>query len=1295
MADDYIKLANQGAKRNLDISAQLRQALSFLPELGVTAEVFSGGQSSKEEFANGTAKSRGYTGSTRHVHGEAGDFYFYRGGKRLDWANPQDLPIFEEIVRRAKANGVTGFGAGAGYMRPGSIHIGFGKPGVWGAGGHGENAAQWLRNAYNSAGQGSIPVEQEAALAGAVNAGTGQQPDQLMTSPTGVPDADWTKTMGGPSNDVLPRSGPSWNDVAWAVNNSMQIGQYGAWLTDLEEPVDMDWVNNPSQAKFGKSLDRLNPDETRLVLETARSAEHVERLRSRLDRYRRDSETFANSYTALPLAIAANVLDPISLLAGGILGKATVLTSNALRASTSAGLVTRMAEGGIIALGDTAVSSTIQAQVDPNFGADDIAMNALTGFALGTALSSLGRAAEVDAVNGEIAAAFGNRARNMLADKAEGMGYKLSPKAEKMLRPEKFALDNSVGAARNAAINADTRTRTEKFADWLGSWASRDAMLRYKAGAGVADIMSRLFPDLSGTGGRQMRGAETAWEVKSRLSQTTINNVERQFQNHLDDYIKETGISPADARFRRGAVEQQFDNEVQTALLYPHTAAPDSAVQRQADAYREGYRGMLKEAKESGASWAKDIPEDDYYVPFAVVRHRHSQVVEKIGRDGLVDVIKQAFLRAQPDLYRRMEAVPGGPKARKAAAEAREAKLERLAERYLKMLEDTKIDGKAAPRVAALGGDSENALREMLVDNGVGAAEVEEIIEGFGFTQKKGPGNFRRRAIMEREEPFIPKQFASLPNARDYAVSLRDLTNPSARDTFDDYVRSVSAHVALQKAGFKSESELRTLLDESTSIEALKRAGRASGLNKTDLDDARRELSYLIDRLMGYDTTPNISPKTKMAIAIAKDLPFIKYMQQSGIAQLGDMPMIAMRYGVANVARTAKMKDFFRVFKRGGNEADDLLREIQADLGVGIRTTDKRLFVTHQDMNIDNELFDADATTKILARVHGVTQSVSRITSQVSLQNPVNDFLQTTTARAASQRFIDIASGKVKASKKWMNEYGLGEAELRDIRLVAGHMTLDKKSGLILRWNSRKQRAVSKEQADAYDRFLGLVRREVNRTIIEPSPNAIKRNFSGPMAGLVLQLKSYMLNALAVNTAGSIKLGPAFLAMSLLTTSVWGSMVYAAQQYVNSFGRDDQKEFLDKRLSAEGILAGGFQRSAVSSIFPMIIDSMAGAYGIAVTGNDERFFTNTRSSGLGSDIFTGIPIVSTLNDAGKLVSGVAAAALRNDQRLDETEARGFRDFLPLARTQGLLQATNAILELAPEDTDGAVVRAYR
>ncbi|WP_273773284.1 hypothetical protein [Brucella intermedia] len=140
----WLRYANQGATRNQPISPQLLNAFnSFLPELGVTMEVFSGGQPAK-----GSGGAR--VGSVRHDHGNAADVFFEKGGRRLDWANPDDLPIFQEIVSRGKQAGITGFGAGPGYMQPGSMHVGFGSPGVWGAGGRGANAPDWLRKAYGS-----------------------------------------------------------------------------------------------------------------------------------------------------------------------------------------------------------------------------------------------------------------------------------------------------------------------------------------------------------------------------------------------------------------------------------------------------------------------------------------------------------------------------------------------------------------------------------------------------------------------------------------------------------------------------------------------------------------------------------------------------------------------------------------------------------------------------------------------------------------------------------------------------------------------------------------------------------------------------------------------------------------------------------------------------------------------------------------------------------------------------------------------------------------------------------------
>lgn len=179
MPKDWLRYQNQRATRNRPLSPELAEALSFLPEIGVGVEVFSGGQSS-------TAEGGPRTGSTRHDHGHAADVFFTRDGRRLDWSNPDDLPLFTEIVQRGKAAGLTGFGAGDGYMQPGSMHVGFGSPGVWGAGGRGANAPDWLRAAYGEAPTGSAGETQMAGRGrGDAMLYGGAGGDTLGMAPTG------------------------------------------------------------------------------------------------------------------------------------------------------------------------------------------------------------------------------------------------------------------------------------------------------------------------------------------------------------------------------------------------------------------------------------------------------------------------------------------------------------------------------------------------------------------------------------------------------------------------------------------------------------------------------------------------------------------------------------------------------------------------------------------------------------------------------------------------------------------------------------------------------------------------------------------------------------------------------------------------------------------------------------------------------------------------------------------------------------------------------------------------------
>jgi hypothetical protein len=219
---EWLRYDNQAAIRNKPLDARLVNAMSFLPEMGITMDVVSGGQE-----AAGEGDRR--TGSTRHDHGGAADVDFYKDGRKLDWNNPADLPIFQEIVRRAKANGVTGIGAGNEYMGAGRMHVGFGKPAVWGAGGKGENAPDWLKAAYTGAsGGGSTPQGSPAPQGNVVAALAG-----AMSNP-------WVAQKYGPVIEAMLGQQMRRGDMEFQQQLQQQDPMYQAKLAQLTAPKPVD-----------------------------------------------------------------------------------------------------------------------------------------------------------------------------------------------------------------------------------------------------------------------------------------------------------------------------------------------------------------------------------------------------------------------------------------------------------------------------------------------------------------------------------------------------------------------------------------------------------------------------------------------------------------------------------------------------------------------------------------------------------------------------------------------------------------------------------------------------------------------------------------------------------------------------------------------------------------------------------------------------------------------------------------------------------------------------------------------
>lgn len=137
----YLTYNNKGQTRSLPANPELETNIAdVLSSMGLTGKVHSGGQNDET----------GRVGGARHDHGNSVDMDFYKGDRKLSFKNEEDIPVFQEIVQRLKANGVTGFGAGEGYMTDGRMHVGYGSPAVWGSDRSNSTAAPWLKEAFNS-----------------------------------------------------------------------------------------------------------------------------------------------------------------------------------------------------------------------------------------------------------------------------------------------------------------------------------------------------------------------------------------------------------------------------------------------------------------------------------------------------------------------------------------------------------------------------------------------------------------------------------------------------------------------------------------------------------------------------------------------------------------------------------------------------------------------------------------------------------------------------------------------------------------------------------------------------------------------------------------------------------------------------------------------------------------------------------------------------------------------------------------------------------------------------------------
>lgn len=260
-----------------------------------------------------------------------------------------------------------------------------------------------------------------------------------------------------------------------------------------------------------------------------------------------------------------------------------------------------------------------------------------------------------------------------------------------------------------------------------------------------------------------------------------------------------------------------------------------------------------------------------------------------------------------------------------------------------------------------------------------------------------------------------------------------------------------------------------------------------------------------------------------------------------------------------------------------------------------------------------------------------------------------------------------------RVNRKRMRVLGLSD-EMQDkvfaeIRKNMGETAGEREGSKLKRLN------LEKWDAETRGAFEHAIFRWTRKIIQENDLGQTSVMLGHTLGKLFFQFRGFMLGAWTKNTLHNIHMRDWESMSMILATMTFGSLAYVAQTHLQSIGRSDREEWLEKRLSPQKLAASAFQRAGFYSVFPAVADNMAW-----LAGFDPLF--DSRVTGQPSQGLTSFPALGMLDNAMNSVRGVAGMAHGNP--FSQRDARAIFATLPFQNTLPMLWLANTAIRGLPE-----------
>ena len=952
------------------------------------------------------------------------------------------------------------------------------------------------------------------------------------------------------------------------------------------------------------------------------------------------------------LRVGAAILDPAALAADAItfgLARPFIYANKAARLS-------KYIRGGFVGAGQASLITAPVVMNDPTRDIDEIGYAALMGGAITGGLTrflgpkhpdinkfdsksrELGKAIEKKTLKEDGFKPTEKGERYFASDRNPEINHSidevdnLNAKNEVMLPAKQIMDDVKKGVEADELLDNffDRLDQTPEVSGKLRF--DKSFVLRKSHNPRMRSASEKLLEDSVGNKDYS-RSVLTADIHKHNYAGTRLTSFYKEYEPAFTEYLKEIGKSTKFKSYNLND-RMQFSNLVSRAVR--GEVVDIASVTKGADATKKLFKRMLDDLKKDGVEGAADILDNPNYFPRHWSISRMQDIQESIGHDKIINFLKNSLVKGSDNLS--------------------DADGIKLAGHIWRMINTSKFsDGFSVDRILKTSDETE--LRGLIGDyTKLNEQEINDLVKVLLKPKKpQVPSRLKRRASFDEthEEVIDGKK-----------IKLTDMLDNNTEGVVGAYINQMSGHVAFARVGIKSKNDYQKILDfikeGYTLPEVAKKYSTKTGQAKRDFELANLDTIY--KNIVGVPIEKDITSTTATILRNLRKYNYANVFNQVGFAQIPELGNIIGTAGIRTFVKY--IPEFKNILTRAktGKLTNEFLDEIETLVS---GTGSNRLI----DSVINRTDDFAGMTTKV-GRVEKTLDVATRITSDFSGFHAVDTLSRRLATITSFDKLARHATGKLKLTTSDIKRYrniGFSDEELQAVFKNIREKSSFIEGGL----TGRKIRRLNVDDWDDQDlvnKMSLYMNRHLRRVIQENNYGEMIAlgTKEGSLSKTLLQFRNFVLTAYAKQLQHGLHMRDFTFFSSVMSSTMIASLVYVAQQYVQSIGKtgEEKDEFLEERLSPKAIGGATFQRNTYSTLIPAVMD-MALYY----SGNDTLF--NYRSSGLETNLWTGNPTYSLLQKTGGAIRSTGKAIFDDEYDFSKRDAYKWLRILPYQNMLGV------------------------